>query len=190
MRVIGGVARGRALRAPKSATLRPTSDRVREAIFDVLDHLGALEAARVLDLFAGTGALGIEALSRGAASVTFVDERRAHLDAVAANLASTALADLAPTRLVTSEVLRFVSSSREHFDLVFADPPYAFDRWEELLRLLPGELVVLESRRPVELDDAHELHRTYRYGGTLVTVAWRVARGAGGGSVGGDRSRE
>jgi 16S rRNA (guanine966-N2)-methyltransferase len=179
MRVIGGSARGRTITAPRGSELRPTSDRAREAIFDVLSHLDVLEGATVLDLFAGSGALGIEALSRGAASVTFVEERRTHAAAITDNLVATGFSE-ASARVLCTEVGRFLRANRESFSLCFADPPYSFSGWPELLSELPGDLVVLESSRPIELDSAHELHRVYRYGGTLVTVARRVAGGAGG----------
>jgi 16S rRNA (guanine966-N2)-methyltransferase len=176
--VIGGSARGRHLAAPKGSDVRPTSDRAREAIFDVLSHLGALQGATVLDLFAGTGAFGIEALSRGATSATFVESTRLHADAITANLASTGLAGPG-AKVICGDALGYLERNREHFSLCFADPPYAFEGWEELLGVLPGELVVLESSRPIELDSAHELHRVYRYGGTLVTVARRIEPSAG-----------
>jgi len=182
VRVIGGTARGRPLTAPKSATLRPTADRVREAIFDVLGSLGVVDGAEVVDLFAGTGALGIEALSRGAARATFVERERRHAEAIVANLTATGLAER-PHEVVTREVLGYLAHSRPACSLCFADPPYGFADWAALLDVLPGELVVLESSAPIELGPAHELHRVYRYGTTLVTVARRTAHGASGGGV-------
>ncbi|HEX4083111.1 MAG TPA: RsmD family RNA methyltransferase, partial [Acidimicrobiales bacterium] len=92
MRVIGGSSRGRKLPARLPAGVRPTSDRVRESIFDILGSMGGVEGASVVDLFCGSGALGAEALSRGAADVTFVDHDTAALEAVRANLAATGLA--------------------------------------------------------------------------------------------------
>src|SRR5271168_1492658 len=109
MRVIGGTARRRQLRAPDLPELRPTSDRVREAIFDILASLEAVEGATVLDLFAGSGALGIEALSRGAASVCFVEADRRAVAAIRANLDSTGLADAAPVRVVRAEALELLA---------------------------------------------------------------------------------
>jgi 16S rRNA (guanine966-N2)-methyltransferase len=182
VRVIGGSARGRPLAAPKRADLRPTSDRVREAIFDVLSSLDALEGAEVVDLFAGSGALGIEALSRGAARVTFVERERRHAEAIATNLASTGLGAM-PHEIVTRDVASYLRQGPPPCTLCFADPPYAFEGWPQLLELLPGELVVLESSAAIELGATHELHRVYRYGGTLVTVARRTAQRASGGGV-------
>jgi len=181
MRVIGGVARGRRLVAPELASVRPTSDRAREAIFDVLSHLDAVRGAAVLDLFAGSGALGIEALSRGAASVTFVDSDRRVSEVIRANLASARLGagradpseEVGSSSIHTSEALAFCRAASRRFDLALCDPPYAFAAWAELLAVIPARLVVLESSRPIELTEAFDLHREYRYGTTLVAVAHR-----------------
>ena len=99
MRIIGGSARGRPLKLPKELDVRPTADRVREAMFDVLDHLDLIDGASVVDLFAGSGALGIEAVSRGAETAVFVDSDRAVLLAVQANLDSTKIGELATCRV-------------------------------------------------------------------------------------------
>ncbi len=174
MRVIAGEARGRRLRAPKAESVRPTSDRVREAIFDILASRGAVEDATVLDLFAGSGALGIEALSRGAASVVFVDHDREAIETIRANLATTGLDVRGPTasrvEVVQAEALAFCARQRRRFDLALCDPPYAFADWEALLGVLPARLAVLESSRPVPADGGFEVTRTYRYGTTLVSV--------------------
>ena len=169
MRIIGGSARGRRLRAPQRASVRPTADRVREAVFDVLSHLGAVEDATVVDLFAGSGAFGIEALSRGAAAATFVDADRAAVAAVKANLETTGLSSAA-TRVVRADALAWCAQVREPFDLAFVDPPYRFARWRELLDRLPARMAVLESSHEIELVAGFTLHRVYRYGDTLVTV--------------------
>ncbi len=169
VRVIAGSARGRRLRAPRQG-VRPTADRVREAIFDVLDHLGVVEGANVADVFAGTGALGIEALSRGAASATFVDADRDAVATINWNLETTRLGS-AKSRIVRADALAWCKSVTAPFDVALVDPPYAFDRWRELLERLPARLAVLESSYEVELAGPFVLHRVYRYGGTLVTVA-------------------
>lgn len=173
MRVIGGSARGRALHLPKELDVRPTADRVREAMFDVLGHLDLVEGAVVADLFAGSGALGIEAASRGAASVVLVDSDRAAVLAIQANLESTRLVEEATCRVVRAEALAWCRSGRESFDVVFLDPPYAFEEWPTLLSLVPAEFVVIESNREIPLPPRFALHRTYRYGTTLVTMARR-----------------
>ena len=169
--MIGGTARGRRLRAPRSAAVRPTADRVREAIFDVLGALDAVEGAAVCDLFAGSGALGIEALSRGAASAVFVEADRLALETLRANLESTGFAGAPGAKLMRGDALAYLAGNPAPADLVLADPPYAFEDWGRLLGLVRVGLVVAEHRHPLELPDHLVVHRTYRYGTTIVTVA-------------------
>jgi 16S rRNA (guanine966-N2)-methyltransferase len=173
MRVIAGTARGRRLVAPAGTTTRPTPDRVREATFNALGSLGAVVDAAVVDLFAGSGALGIEALSRGAATCTFVDADRAARDAVAANLAAAGLADRA--RVVASPAARALADwagDGTRFDLALLDPPYEFDGWDDLLTALPASLAVAESSHPVGAE-GWEVLRAKRYGRTHVTILER-----------------
>jgi 16S rRNA (guanine966-N2)-methyltransferase len=172
MRVVAGSARGRRITAPQGRRLRPTSERVREAVFGSLGSLAAVDGARVLDLFAGTGALGIEALSRGAASATFVDEDAAAVAAIKDNLAATGLLENAT--VVRSDVRRFLQVTPETFDLVLADPPYAYEGWAELTPLLPAPLAALEAAGPVEPGPGWEVIRTRRYGDSVVTLARRL----------------
>jgi 16S rRNA (guanine966-N2)-methyltransferase len=168
VRVIAGTSRGRPLKAPAGGTTRPTSDRVRESIFNVLAALIDLDGARVADLFAGSGAMGIEALSRGASTVAFVDNSSAAVRAVTANVTGVGL-DLDATQVVRADVLGWLR--RPHrFDLALCDPPSAFDDWPALLGLLRADLAVVESDRPVDVPDTWEIIRNKRYGGTLVTV--------------------
>jgi len=174
MRVIGGTARGRALRLDRALDIRPTADRVREAMFDVLSHLDLVEDASVADLFAGSGALGIEAASRGATSVVFVDSDRVAVTAIEANIDSTRVAEETNCRVVRADVLAWCRAGREHFDIAFLDPPYAFEDWPSLLAIVPAEFVVIESNRAIELPEHLALHRTYQYGTTLITMARRV----------------
>jgi 16S rRNA (guanine966-N2)-methyltransferase len=174
VRVIGGELRGRRLRVPQGATLRPTSDRVREAIFDILFSLGGVEGMMVGDLFAGSGAMGIEALSRGAASVTFVDRSPEALGAVRDNLASVGLADAerdGDATLVRGEAASWASSTASRFDLVLCDPPYDYDGWGSLVGTLPADLAILESGAEVPAPPGWVIIKTRRYGGTIVTVA-------------------
>jgi 16S rRNA (guanine966-N2)-methyltransferase len=171
MRVVAGTARGRRLQAPAGRDVRPTSDRVREAVFNALGSLGAVEGATVLDLFAGSGALGIEALSRGAAAATFVDDDPRALAAVRANLAATGLEALAS--VVRSDALGFLDGEPGPFDVALCDPPYRFDRWDELWAALPTALVVAESDREVAPPEPWEVLRVRRYGSTVVTFAAR-----------------
>lgn len=140
-------------------------------MFDVLDHLDLIDGAGVADLFAGSGALGIEAVSRGAERVVFVDSDRAVVLAIQANLEATRTEELAPCRVVRSEALAWCRSGRERFDVAFLDPPYLYDQWDALLSVVPADFVVIESNREIPLPPHLELHRTYRYGTTLVTMA-------------------
>jgi len=168
VRVIAGTRRGRLLRAPAGGATRPTADRVREAVFGVLGSLTDLDATVVADLFAGSGAMGIEALSRGAATAVFVDRSPAAVRAVRDNLGSL---ELEPQgRVVQQDVVWFLDRP-QRFDVAFCDPPYDYEDWGELLARLDAGLVVLESGRPVDVPDSWETVRNKRYGGTLVTVA-------------------
>lgn len=123
MRVIAGEAKGRTLVAPRGRTTRPATDRIRETLFAILEP--SLPGARVLDLFAGAGTLGIEALSRGAAHVTFVERAAAAVDALRKNLVATGFTDR--SELVAANVLGFLERGgpSARYDLVFVDPPFA-----------------------------------------------------------------
>jgi 16S rRNA (guanine966-N2)-methyltransferase len=176
VRVIAGRLGGRRLAAPKGGTTRPTSDRVREALFSMLGELGG---ARVLDLFAGTGALGIEALSRGARRAVFVERSAPVMAVLSANLRALDLGeDQAQTRRM--DALAAVRTARERdetYDLVFVDPPYrqAGDLGDELSPLLPALLatrarVVVESDRRLPLALAMEVELQRRYGDTVITI--------------------
>jgi 16S rRNA (guanine(966)-N(2))-methyltransferase RsmD len=174
VRVIAGTYGGRTLKAPPGAATRPTSDRVREALFSILAD--RTPGARVLDLFAGSGALGLEALSRGAASVTFVDDAAAAIRAIKANL--QALDAVAEVR--RADALRFLGAAQDteaQYDLVFLDPPYRHA--ERLARplsealpavLAPGAVAVAESDRRAPLALDLPLHDERRYGDTLIRI--------------------
>ena len=172
MRVISGTARGIRLESPPDLTIRPTSDRVREATFNALGSLGAVVDAHVVDLFGGTGALGIEALSRGAARVTFVERDAAARALIQRNLATTRLSESAD--VVAADASEWVRrNDTSEVDLVLADPPYEFDGWESLIESLGAAVLVIESDRHIELGDRYELQRERRYGTTVVTLAVR-----------------
>lgn len=178
MRVIGGRSRGRRLAAKLPKSVRPTSDRVRESIFDILGSLGGVDGLKVIDLFCGSGALGVEALSRGATSVTFVDLDPDALDAVRENLTAVGLADADATlvRAALPGWLRTGPGSANPgtghaYDLALCDPPYDFTDWPALLEALDAATVVMESSSPVVLPDTWVVAKERRYGGTLITVA-------------------
>ena len=169
--MIGGRSRGRRLAAKLPLTVRPTSDRVKESIFDILGSQGGVDGLTVVDLFCGSGALGLEALSRGAASATFVDQDQAAILAVRANLESVGL-DSEPTTIVRAALPGWLATAPT-FDLALCDPPYDYTGWTTLLAALRADRAVLESRQPVALPEGWVVTRERRYGGTLVTVAQR-----------------
>jgi len=170
MRVVAGTARGRTIDAPPGTGTRPTSDRVRESIFNALGSLGVVVDARVVDLFAGSGALGIEALSRGAAHVTFVEADRRVASVIRANLDRCGFADRAT--VVVGDV---VAALRRGIgcDLALADPPYAFDAWADVLGAIDATTVVVESDRAVALGPRWDVIRDRTYGSTVVQIATR-----------------
>ena len=178
IRIVAGTAKGRRLASPPTDATRPTPNRVREAVFNSLYSLDALEGARVLDLFAGTGALGIEALSRGAAEALFVEHAQAVAAVLRRNLETTGLADRAAV-MVTDVDTALTGLAREggRFDLAFVDPPYAFDAWPALMGRVPADLVVVESDRAVEVGPGFAIHHRRRHGGTVVTFATAAESG-------------
>ncbi len=174
LRVIGGRLSGRRFRVPPGE-VRPTSDRVREALFG---RLGSLEGARVLDLYAGSGALGIEAISRGAAAATFVEREARTLVVLRANLATLGIdpiASVAPGDVPA--VVRRLGRTKECFDLVLVDPPYtseeptrAFEALVGAAVLSPGAMLVLERdrRHPSPQVEGLAAIDERRYGDTIV----------------------
>ncbi|HEV3319048.1 MAG TPA: 16S rRNA (guanine(966)-N(2))-methyltransferase RsmD [Solirubrobacteraceae bacterium] len=176
MRVIAGLYGGRRLTAPKGRTTRPTSERVREALFAML---GDIEGARVLDLFAGTGALGIEALSRGAVRAVFVEPDRAAIGALQSNLAALGLTgeQAQLRREHAEEALGRARKCKETYDLLLIDPPYgrALQLGPRLSAALGGVLapqarVVLESDRRTPLRLGLALEKERRYGDTTIAI--------------------
>ena len=174
MRVIAGTYKGHRLVAPKRGSVRPTADRVREALFSVL---GSVEGAHVLDLYAGSGALGIEALSRGAADATWVDSDIASVRAVRQNLARLRIDADEVVRAGVAPYLRNAAVSGRHWDLVFCDPPYrlAHRLGRDLEALLPAVLadkarIVCESSTKQPLELAFPLLTERRYGDTSVSI--------------------
>lgn len=170
MRVVAGELGGRRLVAPNGTATRPTTDRVREAIFNSLGSAGVLDGALVADLFAGSGAIGIEALSRGAERCVFVERDRTARSALEENLDALGLNDR--SKVVSSDALSVAGSLDA--DIVFADPPYDFDSWDELLGRVSAELVVAESGRSVQAPEGWQVTREKKYGRTRVTFLERT----------------
>jgi 16S rRNA (guanine966-N2)-methyltransferase len=167
MRIVAGEFRSRTLRAPDTEKTRPTTDRARETLFNVLNNVLDFEGLCVLDLFAGSGALGLEALSRGAAHTTFVEQDRKALEALNANIATLKVQER--SRVVQGDVFRALPNLTQIFDVILADPPYADTRARvelpaQLLRLMtPESVLVLEHRSgdevtvPAALEAVREL---------------------------------
>ena len=179
MRVITGLARGRKLGELKGKETRPTTDKVKESIFNIIQF--DIEGRRVLDLFAGTGQLGIECLSREAASATFVDARNDAVRLIRENLKSTGLEENAT--VLTADYASMLASCREKYDLVFLDPPYETKLLERALDLISQfdilrehGIIVCESaadKTLPELSAPYSKYREYRYGKIKVTVYHR-----------------
>ncbi len=179
MRIIAGQFRGRSLagvgKGDASAHLRPTTDRVRESLFNVLVHRHEITGARVLDLFAGTGALGLEALSRGAAHVTFVDDGRVATGLIRRNVELTDSGDR--TTLIRRDATRLPSASEPPCDLVFLDPPYGKGLGVRALAsataggwIAQDALIVWEEGDAIPVPEGFEQLDARRYGDTHVTL--------------------
>ena len=174
MRVITGTARGRKLIAPEGLETRPTSDMAKEAMFSIVQF--EVAGARVLDLFAGSGQIGIEALSRGASGAVFVDSSKAARDAILFNLKSTGFEGR--SALVFAEAESCLKSCRDRFDLVFLDPPYQSGLVERCLPLVaglvrPGGVILCETARDETTPEAAGVFgrkKEYRYGKAKVTT--------------------
>ena len=174
MRVITGSARGRRLKTLEGRGVRPTTDRVKEAMFSIIQF--ELEGRRVLDLFAGSGQLGIEALSRGAAGAVFVDADPRAVRVIEENLANTGLAPLA--QVFNADSLMFVRNRHDHFGIALLDPPYAAGLLAKALEAVApcmeeDGIMVCELPEKEELPDRvgeFKLRRRYRYGKTELAV--------------------
>jgi 16S rRNA (guanine966-N2)-methyltransferase len=174
MRIIAGERKGHTIFAPKGLETRPTSDRVRENVFNIVAPW--VEGARVLDLYAGSGAMGLEALSRGAASAVFVEAEPQAIRAIERNLDKLRLTGARLVRLDAGTGLAQEAASGRKYDLVLADPPYSMTDYDALARYLPlvlseDGLVVLESAAKTEPELAGlAVRSTRKYGSTRVTV--------------------
>jgi 16S rRNA (guanine966-N2)-methyltransferase len=173
VRVVAGAFRGRRLVAPRAArgpdVTRPSTDKVRESVFNALASRGLLEDATVVDLFAGSGALGIEALSRGARYCTFIERDPLAVKALRANLEHVGATDQSRVLAVDVMVALGGPGGLAPVDLVLVDPPYRFDRWDELLSRLTAPLVIAESDRPLAAPTEWTVSHQRRYGRAWVT---------------------
>ena len=171
MRIVAGKAGGIRLSAPKGIDIRPTSDRAKEAVFNSLHSRSVIEGAEVLDLFAGTGALGIEALSRGAKKATFVDKSSESLELIKENVKKSGFEKT--SEIVKEDSLKWLQKSSKSLDLVLLDPPYSFKNWSELLDALlqkqPG-IVVIESNREIDPGPNWHVDSIRQYGSSVVVV--------------------
>jgi 16S rRNA (guanine(966)-N(2))-methyltransferase RsmD len=183
MRIIGGTFRARKLKSFQTAGIRPTADRIREAIFNILPH--RLDSFSVLDLFAGTGAFGLEALSRGAQFCTFVDKNRAAISIVSANLSAINCQERA--RLLRQDALLAIPMLESHqasFDLIFLDPPYDSDLNQRAIQQLgsssilttEGIVIVEKYHKSPDISSQHlEPYDERKYGETTI-LFWRKKR--------------
>ena len=181
MRVVAGDLRGRKIESPTGEGTRPTTDKVREAVFNALGSLGVIDGSRVIDVFAGTGALGIEALSRGASHCVFVENDREALAVLRKNIATLGLGDR--STVIANDAFSGLASHGVA-DILIADPPYGFTHWEKLLRGLSIPLVVLESDRELGDVEGWETLRVKKYGRTH--VAFLQPAGSSDGTVEGE----
>ena len=176
MRVISGKARGVNLKTPDGMKTRPTADRVKEAMFSIIQF--ELPAAKVLDLFGGTGQLGIEALSRGAAQAVFVDQDRNACNLIRENLKRAKMDDCG--KVVQSDYVSYLRTCREKFNIVLLDPPYAEEFLENSLKIIT-EIDILQSggiivcERPLEKElswccQGYSRSRDYKYGKTILAI--------------------
>jgi len=181
MRVIAGTARGVSLKTPDGLATRPTADRVKEAVFSIL-HFD-IPGAVVLDLFGGTGQLGIEAISRGASYCDFVDESASACSIIRENLKRTKFETKGT--VVRSDYKAFLNRARKKYDIILLDPPYANDFLENSLKLI-SEIDILQSggiivtERPLEKElllefAGYSRSKDYKYGKTLITLYRRDA---------------
>ena len=180
MRVVSGKARGIVLKTPTGMATRPTADRVKEAIFNIIQF--DVPTARVLDLFGGTGQLGIEALSREAKHATFVDEREDACRLIRENLKRTKLEQFG--RVIRSDYMAYLRRCTEKYDIIILDPPYAEVFLENSLKMITeidilqsGGIIVTERPLGKELPwvfSGFERSRDYKYGNTLITIYRKV----------------
>lgn len=170
MRVLTGEKGSRKLSSNVSEVTRPTTARVRKSIFDIIWSRFGIEGYTFLDLFAGTGSMGIEALSRGAEFVQFVDNSPRAIKVVKDNLRALAI-DPSSYRVAHSGYQEYLLDNNvQEFDIAFLDPPYSFNNWDKLLEMIPARILVCESSMSVEVNPSWEKVLERKYGTTMVTV--------------------
>ena len=174
MRIVSGIARGRKLYTPTGMDIRPTTDKVKEALFSILQF--ELSGKYVLDLFAGTGQLGLEAISRGAAGAVFTDSSKKSVELIKKNVSLTGFE--AQSKVLFTDAFTYLTAAQDTFDIVFLDPPYEKGLCMKAAALLPrvlrpGAVVVCETRPEEALPEnigALSVYREYRYSGIRLTV--------------------
>ena len=167
IRITGGNNRSRKLETPDVATTKPTMDKVRAAVFNILNE--DIKDKKVLDLFAGSGSYGFEALSRGAAFVTFVDNNKDAINSIKKNASILKEKNIS---IINSDVASFLESTNDIFDIVFMDPPYKLEIYEKMVELLeknellqPFSIIVLESDKELNITETdYRKIKTYKYG--------------------------
>lgn len=167
IRITGGNNRSRKLETPDVATTKPTMDKVRAAVFNILNE--DIKGKKVLDLFAGSGSYGFEALSRGAAFATFVDNNKDAINSIKKNASILKEENIS---IINSDVASFLESTNDKFDIVFMDPPYKLEIYEKIVELLeknellqPFSIIVLESDKELNITETdYRKIKTYKYG--------------------------
>lgn len=178
MRVHTGSKGSRRLLTSVPGVTRPTSSRVRKSIFDILWSRFGIEGKTVLDLFAGTGALGIEALSRGAKFAHFVDHSAVAVRVIKQNLSLLEIEE-SKYAVTKADYRRFLDSyAGDRFDIAFLDPPYVFDRWDELLQMVPATIMVCETGKMLTLPPTVKKLLDRKYGTTVVTLVEAAGSGS------------
>lgn len=176
MRVISGLYKGRQLKPARHLDIRPATDRVKETIFNVLQARIDFEDITVLDLFAGTGSLGIEAASRGAKKVILIDDSQESIELINTNIELLKCGDICKT--IDTDALRFIETTKEKFDLIFADPPYAYDITPAIPKkifsntiLKDNGFLIIEHQRNLSFELTDDFVETIKkeFGNTTVT---------------------
>ena len=179
MRIIAGKYKGRQLQSAKDQSIRPTTDKIKEYIFELLDDF--IIDAIVLDLFCGSGSLGLEALSRGARNTAFVDNSANSLKILRRNIGTLKVEE--PLKVIKKDTEQFLKKNKQPFDLIFADPPFKWDKLNDVLPLIfkPGNLTeyglfVVESEKSHEVNwegDSYEILRQKKFDRSLITFLAR-----------------